>query len=308
MLRFIPYRLIFSLLALTVVLSVKVSAEEKLKIAASFYPLAELARQVGGDRVEVLNMTPAGVEPHDYEPTPRDIIKIRSAKVFLFNGGNTDAWAEKIQEDLKKRGVEVVNMSETLAKSGELLKGQEVVEVSEKAGFDPHFWLDPVLMQKQAMVVGDVLIKVDPGNAEYYTKTTADYVKRLADLDQKYREGLAHCQIRDVITSHAAFGYLARRYNLNMIYISGLSPDEEPSPRRLADIATLARQKNIEYIFFEPLASPKLAQTIAQEVGAKTLVFNPIEGLTDEEVQAGKNYISIMEENLKNLRIALRCQ
>lgn len=306
--KFIFHPLIFSLLTLLGILSTKVLAEEKLRIAASFYPLAELARQVGGDRVEVINMTPAGVEPHDYEPTPRDIIKIRSAKVFLFNGGNTDAWAEKIQEDLKKRGVEVVNMSETLAKSGELLKGQEVVEESEKAGFDPHFWLDPVLMQKQAIVVRDVLIKVDPGNAEYYTKTAADYLTQLAALDQKYREGLAHCQIRDVITSHAAFGYLARRYNLNMIYISGLSPDEEPSPRRIADIARLARQKNIEYIFFEPLTSPKLAQTIAQEVGAKTLVFNPLEGLTDEEVQAGKNYISIMEENLKNLRIALRCQ
>jgi zinc transport system substrate-binding protein len=306
--KFIFHPLIFSLLILMGVLSTKVLAEEKLRIAASFYPLAELARQVGGNRVEVINMTPAGVEPHDYEPTPRDIIRIRSAKVFLFNGGNTDAWAEKIQEDLKKRGVEVVNMSETLAKSGELLKGQEVVEESEKAGFDPHFWLDPVLMQKQAMVVRDVLIKVDPGNVEYYTKTAADYLNQLAALDQKYREGLAHCQIRDVITSHAAFGYLARRYNLNMIYISGLSPNEEPSPRRIADIARLARQKNIEYIFFEPLTSPKLAQTIAQEVGAKTLVFNPLEGLTDEEVQAGKNYISIMEENLKNLRIALRCQ
>jgi zinc transport system substrate-binding protein len=286
-------------------------ASEKLKIAASFFPLAELARQVGGEQVIVTNMTPAGVEPHDYEPTPRDIVKVRSAKIFFMNGGNTDAWAEKIQKDLRNQGVEVVNMSENLKKSVELLKGQEEEEdpkEQKEVKFDPHFWLDPVLMQKQTGIVRDAFIKVDPDHTEYYKKTAAAYTDKLISLDQKYKDGLADCQLRDIVTAHASAGYLARRYNLEMLYISGLSPDEEPSPRRLANIATQARKKNIKYIFFETLLSPKLAETIAREIGAKTLVLNPIEGLTDEEIKAGKDYISIMEGNLNNLRIALQCK
>jgi zinc transport system substrate-binding protein len=130
----------------------------------------------------------------------------------------------------------------------------------------------------------------------------------LSELDEKYRIGLAECAIRDAVASHAAFGYLAKRYNLNMINIAGLSPKEEPSPRRMAEIAELARAKNIQYIFFETLVSPKLAETIAREIGAQTLVFNPIEGLTDQELAAGEDYISIMEKNLANLRTALRCR
>lgn len=305
MFSFLQNRLALIILPFTIgMASEKSLASEKLKVIATFYPLAELARQVGGELVDVTNITPTGAEPHDYEPSPRDIIKIRSAKVFLLNGGNIDVWAEKIQNDLKKRGIEVINMSESLRKSTQLLRSQG----KNGERFDPHFWLDPILRQEQVAIVRDTFIKVDPENAEYYRKAGEDYINRLVTLDQEYKDGLRHCAIREVVVSHAAFGYLAKRYQLEMIYISGISPDQEPSPRRLAEISLLAREKNIKYIFFETLLSPKLAETVAREIGAKTLVFNPIEGLTDEEIRAGKNYISLMEDNLKNLRIALQCK
>jgi zinc transport system substrate-binding protein len=173
---------------------------------------------------------------------------------------------------------------------------------------DPHFWLDPVLAQEEVQIIRDALIKVDPANAQYYDKNAEGYISQLQALDKKYQDGLASCALKDVVTSHAAFGYLAKRYNLNQIAISGLSPDQEPSSSQMVEIAREAKQKNVKVIFFETLVSPKLAETIAREIGAQTAVFNPLEGLTDQEIKEGKNYISVMEDNLNNLRTALQCK
>jgi len=278
----------------------------EIRVVTSFYPLAEFAGQVGGANVEVVNITPAGVEPHDFEPTPRDIARVYSAKVFLFNGGGFDPWAEKIKPDLEKKGISVVNMAEHFSMlPAEAEHGAEHGHETEVT--DPHIWLDPVLAQRQVGIIRDALQKVDPANSRVYARNAGEYLNRLSALDRKYKDGLAACAVRDAIASHAAFGYLAKRYGLNVIPIV-ISPEEEPSPKRIADLAVLARTKNIKFIFFETLVNPKLAETIAQEIGAKTMVFNPIEGLSDEELAAGKNYISIMEENLNNLRIALVCK
>ncbi len=262
-----------------------------IKITASFYPLAEFARQVGGDRVEVINITPAGVEPHDFGPTPKDVATLFLSKVFIFNGAGFDPWAEKLKPDLEQKGVTVVNMS----------KYFDVMD-------DPHIWLDPVLAKKEVEVIKDALVRVDPSNNSEYTNNAARYVEQLSILDDKYKNGLASCEIRDAVASHAAFGYLAKRYNINVISIAGISPEKEPSPKRMAEIAQLAKQKNIKHIFFETLVNPKLSETIAREIGAKTLVFNPLEGLTNKEISAEKNYISVMEKNLENLRVALICK
>jgi zinc transport system substrate-binding protein len=173
---------------------------------------------------------------------------------------------------------------------------------------DPHVWLDPVAMQIIVQRIRDGLIEIDPGDADTYRKNAEAYLAKLSALDKAYRDGLASCDIREVVTSHNAFNYLAKRYNLTMLSISGLSPEDEPSPKRMAEVADLAKVKKIDTIFFETFVSPKLSETIAQEVGAKTAVLNPIEGLTNEEHQAGETYISLMEQNLQNLRMALRCR
>lgn len=286
------------------------SAENKgIKIVASFYPLAEFSRQVGGKDIEVINIVPPGIEPHDFEPTPRDIIKIYSARIFIYNGSGFDPWAEKIAPELRKKGISVVNMTEYF----NLLEAADEHNEEEENGHeakesDPHIWLDPILAKKEVEIIRDILKEIDAENAREYESNAENYIAALSQLDEKYKNGLMSCAIRDAVASHAAFGYLAKRYNLNVINITGFSPEEEPSPKKMAEIANFARDKNIKYIFFETLVSPKLAKTIANEIGAQTLIFNPLEGLTGEELAAGKNYISIMEENLINLRTALLCR
>lgn len=273
------------------------SPESGATVAASFYPLAEFAKQVGGDRVDVFTVVPSGAESHEFEPTPQDIARIYSADIFILNGGGLEPWGEAIALELKKKGVAVLRMADSI-----------VLEKDADDVLDPHIWLDPVLAAREVGVIRDALVRLDPQNSMVYAGNVERYLARLSQLDETYRAGLAVCAIRDAVASHAAFGYLARRYGLNVISIAGLSPEEEPSPKRLAEIAEFAREKNIRHIFFETLVSPKIAETIARELGAETLVFNPLEGLGEDEISAGKEYVSVMEENLQNLRRALVCR
>lgn len=277
------------------------NVSDKIQVVTSFYPLADFAKNVGGDFVNVTNITPAGAEPHEYEPTPRDIVKVHSGQLLIYNGNGVDPWTEKIEADLKAKGIEVIKMSGKL----ESIKKEAGDDEGE---FDPHFWLDPVNAQKEADIIADALIKIDKAREKEYNQNRENFKKQLADLDAEYKNGLANCELRTIVTSHNAFEYLAGRYNLDTLYILGLSTEEEPSAKTIADVSNLAKEKNIKYIFFETLVNPKLSETIANEIGAKTLVLNPIEGLTDEEIAAGKNYLSVMRENLTNLRTALQCQ
>lgn len=269
---------------------------DKIKITTSFYPLAEFAKQVGGENVEVINITPPGSEPHDYGPTPQDIVSVNQSKFFIFNGSGFDPWAEKIAPELEKRGVIVINMTEYF----------DLLETDE--GPDPHIWLDPILAKQEVEIIRNTLQEIDPANSKIYNNNAEQYLAKLSELDQKFQTALAFCEIREAIVSHAAFGYLAQRYSIDIIPIAGISPEEEPSLRRLGEISVLAQEKNIKYIFFETLVSPRLAETIAQEIGASTLVLNPVEGLTDEDIKAGKSYITEMEKNLNNLQLALVCK
>lgn len=274
----------------------------KINVVASFFPLADFAKNIGGDYVTVTNITPAGAEPHDYEPTAQDIAKVYNAKLFVMNGNGVDAWGEKIQDDLKAKGIVVVKISDTL----DSLKNNSPDDPN--LAYDPHFWLNPINAEKEVDLIADALIKIDPAHETSYNQNRDAYKKQITDLDQEYKTGLATCQQHEIITSHNAFNYMAIQYGLTTLYILGLSPDQEPSPKTIADVANEAKQKNIKYIFFESLVSPKLSQTVANEIGAKTLELNPIEGFTDEEIANGKNYISQMKANLANLRIALQCQ
>lgn len=277
---------------------------DKIQITASFFPMAEFAKQIGGDKVKVINLTPAGVEPHDFEPTPQDIVAIKNSKLFIYNGAGFEAWVDKVLPDLKNSQTVTVDSSKNI----NLISGSEEKKGQNHRLYDPHIWLNPVLAQDQVDNILAGLIKADPKNKPYYESRATNYKQKLSNLDQKFKYGLANCQNHTVITSHNAFGYLAKEYNFSVLPISGLSPNEEPSPKKLAEISDFARKNNVKYIFFEILVSPKLSQTIANEVGAKTLVFNPLEGLTKSQVAAGKGYISIQKQNLKSLKIALNCK
>jgi zinc transport system substrate-binding protein len=180
--------------------------------------------------------------------------------------------------------------------------------VEEDDAFDEHFWADPNLMITETEAIRDAIIRLDPSHEVEFRSNADIFLQELRNLDQEYREGLASCETRIAVTSHAAFGYLAKRYDFEQRPIMGLSPEAEPSAGELAALAETARASGVKYIFFETLASPKLSQTLANEIGAQTLVFNPVEGLTSEELEAGEDYLSVMRQNLTNLRTAMLCR
>jgi zinc transport system substrate-binding protein len=277
-------------------------SSNKLKVMASFYPLQYFASEVGGSRVEVVNVTPAGSEPHDYEPTPQDVAKLQDAKLVIVNGAGLEPWFDKIKEALKGKVV--------IASEGLDLKKGVPEEGEEDTGDmkDPHVWLNPILAKSLVDKILAGFVSADPGNKTVYEQNAQNLKERLDTLDQSFREGLTTCIKKDFITSHAAFAYLASQYGLNQVSISGISPEEEPSAQQLAEVADFARKNDVKYIFFETLVSPKLSETIASEIGAKTLVLDPIEGLSDDDITQGKNYFTVMESNLNNLQTALECK
>ena len=264
-------------------------SNNKLQVTTSFYPYYFFTSQVGGDKVNVVNITPPGGEPHDYEPTPQDIINIESSKLLILNG-NVEPWGNKIKD---------------------LLKGKNTVILETGNGAnstDPHTWLSLKLAKVQVNSILKELVQIDPQNTDYYQANANKLLAALDSLDREYRTGLDNCSSKNIITSHAAFGYLAADYGLKQVPITGLSPDSEPSLQQLTDITQFAKANNVKYIFFESLVSPKLSQTIASEVGAQTLVLNPVEGLTPSDLAQGRTYLTMMQDNLTNLKIALNCK
>ncbi len=272
--------------------------EKKIKVVASFYPLAEFASRVGGHYVDVTNITPVGSEPHDYEPTPMDMKKVYEARLFILNGAGVDPWATKIKNDVVKKGIVILEMISLVSPmNGHYLNNR-----------DPHVWLDPVTAKNMVQEISKSLKTIDPEHAQYYETQTTIFVEQLNRLNNDYAHGLTSCKLHDIITSHAAFNDLAKRCGFNAYSIAGLSPEEEPSPKTMSQLIILAREKHIKYIFFERLVNSKLSETIARETGAKTLVLDPREGLTTTGIKAGKNYLSIMKENLATLRQAMECK
>ena len=270
----------------------------KIQVVASFYPLYFFARQIGGDKADVSNLTPAGTEPHDYEPTTQDLARIENSNLLIVNGG-VEPWGNKIKENLQGTDVK-------LLVAGEGLLTKQLTEEG-KTSQDPHVWLNPKLAKKEVEKITNGFIAIDPANANYYKANEQTLNNKLDALDAAYTKGLATCKNRDIITSHAAFAYLADAYGLKQIAIAGLSPDTEPSAQQLTTIANFAKANHIKYIFFEELVSPKFADTIAREIGAKTLVLDPLEGISDDRIKQGENYFTVMEKNLKNLQLALSC-
>ncbi len=273
--------------------------EDKLQVVTSFYPLYFFASSIGGDRAQVENITPAGAEPHDFEPTAADVVRMENSKLIILNGGGLEAWQNNIQKNINPENT-------TIVLAGEELATQKISEDGQM-NRDPHVWLAPVLAQKMVDKIAQGFAQVDPANQDYYQANATALKNKLVQLDAQYKQGLNNCARRDIITSHAAFGYLAASYGLHQVPIAGLSPDAEPSPSQLAMIAKFARDNQVQYIFFESLASPKLAETLAKEVEAQTLVLDPLEGLSGEELAQGKNYLTIMQDNLTNLETALAC-
>jgi zinc transport system substrate-binding protein len=263
-------------------------AAETRQVVASFYPLAYAAQQIGGSSVTVHNLTPAGAEPHDLELKPSDIVSIQKADVVLFLGNGFQPAVEKA-------------VASTHAHGTDLLTGLHLRKGTDKQGrpaFDPHVWLDPILYARIATRIGRNLGR---------PQAAAAFTARLAALDRQYRAGLAHCKRRTIVTSHAAFGYLAARYKLTQLALEGISPEAEPSPKALAGLIQDVQRSHATTVFFETLVSPKLAQTVARNAHVTTAVLDPIEGLTPDAARHGATYFTVMRSNLAALRRALAC-
>jgi zinc transport system substrate-binding protein len=262
-------------------------------VVAALYPLAEVARRVGGGAVEVADITPPGAEPHDLELTAEQVADIQTADVVLYLGGGFQPAVEAAVTEAQGRVVD-------------LLKALPAVREGSGA-VDEHVWLDPVLMTDITDRVAGALSLADPTNRRTFRANADAFRADLAALDEAYREGLAACRQRTIVVSHAAFHHLAERYGLRQEAISGLSPEAEPDPARLAALADLVRTEGVTVVFTEELVSPEVAETLARETGVQTEILSPLEGLTEEQIAARADYLSVMEENLTKLRAALGC-
>ena len=262
--------------------------DQRPTVVAAFYPLAWAAEQIGGDSIDVVNLTPPGAEPHDVELTPRDVEKIQNADLVLYLGSGFQPALEHAVEGRSGPSLDLLDGQKLLTGADE-----------EQGAYDPHVWLDPSRFAAMVTLIGAQL---------HREPAAARLVAKLEALDSELADGLAHCRRHEIVTSHAAFGYLAKRYGLKQLALTGLSPEAEPSPRDLEALVDEVRRTDATTVFFETLVSSKLAETVAREAGAKTAVLDPLEGLTEDEVAAGADYFSVMRANLATLRAALQCR
>ena len=290
------HRLALLLVALAVAACASDEASDARTVVAAFYPLAWAAEQIAGDGARVVNLTPPGVEPHDIELGPRDVERVRDAELVLYLGGGfmpalEDAVAGHANAIDLLEGVEL--------HEGERHDDDGADDHGEADALDPHVWLDPLRFAAIAERVAAAL--GEPGAAD-------ELVEELEALHAELEAGLADCERREIVTSHAAFGYLAEAYGLRQVALTGLSPESEPSPRALERLVAEVERSGATTVFFETLVSPRLAETVARETGARTAALDPLEGLSSQQLEAGESYVTVMRANLAALREALECR
>jgi zinc transport system substrate-binding protein len=288
--------------------------DDKLPVVASFYPLQYIAERVGGDAVQVTTLTAPGVEPHDLELTPKQVGAIAAAKVVVYEQSLQPAVDKAVKQNAAKTAFDISPAAKLVATGVEEHADEHAdndhvedkdAAVTEGEALDPHFWLDPQRYADVATAVADRLAEADSGNADAYRQRAATLRTELTKLDGEFKAGLRNCQRKTFVTSHDAFAYLAQRYGLEMVGIAGLTPDAEPSPARIKEVQDVVRRERVTTIFYEELVSPKVAESIARDLGVRTAVLSPIEGLS--ESTSTQDYLSLMRQNLQELRKANGC-
>ena len=264
------------------------SKADRPSVVAGFYPLAWAAERIAGPGADVVNLTPAGAEPHDLELTPSDVEAIDHARLVLYLGNGFQPAVEKAVEDRSGPSLDLLGGQQLAPGAGE-----------QQGELDPHIWLDPVRFARIVVAIGAALHREPAAEA---------VAGRLRRLDMEYRDGLGDCERDELVTSHAAFGYLAKRYGLRQVALAGLSPEAEPSPKALEALVDEVRASGATTVFTEPLVSSRVADTVAREAGVDVDVLDPIEGLSDARLSAGEDYVSVMRSNLATLRKALGCR
>lgn len=265
------------------------SGSTNLRIFASFYPIYDFVEKIGKDKVDVSTIVPNGVEPHDFEPTPKQIVELRNADLIFINGAGFEDWINDIENS------NIVDLTRNIT----------IENINSNP--NPHLWLDPILVESMADKIYNILVSLDPDNLAYYQNNLKQFDDNLELLNSNIKNNLTNCALSDFIAFHDAFGYFAKRYGLTQHVIGGISPEMDVNPQKLSESIKLAEQLGITTIFSEDNIEPRLSNTIASEIGGKVLILSPIEMITQEEHDLGEDYFSKMYDNLNNLKIALEC-
>ena len=288
----------------------KQSVSDKLQVAASFYPMADFARNVGSDKAEVFVLVPDGAEAHDWEPSPSDLSRLGKAQVFVYNGV-VEPWAKQALTALSERKILAVQTGLGLYERAGETHEEEHHHHDHGCAHgkqDPHVWISPKKAIKQVERITAVLCEADAKNAKYYQDNSAKYVEQLKALDIQLTNLAKNAPRKVFVTAHAAFGHLADDYGLKQLAVNGLSPHAEPTPADLQRLIKVVQEENVRYVFFETLTEPKLAKLVADETGAEISVLDPLEGLNEEGRKNKLDYLQIMQRNIHNLQIALNAK
>lgn len=300
----------------------KINYENKINVVTTLFPFNEFTKEIGKDNVNTYLLLPPGSDAHSFEPKPSDIIRIEKADIFIYTGEQMEPWVHNILEGINNKNLIIIDASSIIKNKiehnhDEHEEEHEHTDIEEEYSheehehdeYDPHIWLD---FENDIEIINSIkekLIKLDYENIEFYDNNSNEYIEKLKNLDELFKIKLSDCKHRKFITGgHNSFGYLTNKYNLSYISAFGLSPDSEPTPKTIKSIIDLSRENDIKHIFFEKMVNPKIAETIASEIGSDVLVLNPGHNLLKEELEENKTFIKVMEENLDNLIIGLECK
>ena len=293
----------------------------KVKVVVTIYPMYDFVKRIGGDRVAIIMMVPAGTEPHAWEPSTRDMLMHEEADVFVYNGAGMETWAEDILGSVQNKDMLIVEASHDV----ELIRMEEHDEDHDEhdedhdedhdhenhedhgedehghhhhGEFDPHVWLSPKNAEIEMKSIAEALIQADPEHADTYKKNLEAAKNECAALDSVFREELGKYEGGCIVVAHEAYGYLCKEYGITQIGIEGVSADQEPDAARMREIIDMVEEYGIKCIFFEELVDPKVAETIAAETGCRTQALSPLDGLSQDDIDAGRDYFTVMKDNL----------
>ena len=303
--------------------------KEKIQIVATLFPQYDFAKKVGGDKVDVTLLLPPGSESHTYEPTPRDMVNINNSNLFIYTGKEMEPWADRIISGMKNN-VNVLDLSSTV----KLINSEEFEEKHEKAEheesyehehehedegneehehnheYDPHIWLNPQYAIKMVESIRDELCKIDPENKDYYTANANSYIQEISNLDKEFEETISTSKTNKIAFGGAfAYAYFIERYNLEFISAyDACGENVEPSTSKVKEVIDYINENKLPVIFYKEYTNGNIAKTISESTGAKMLVFNTVHNVSKEEIKNNASYVSIMKQNLENLKIALEVE
>jgi zinc transport system substrate-binding protein len=290
-----------------------VGAVAQLKVTTTIYPLYSIVKEIGANKVQLNNMIPFGVEAHGFDPTPNDIAKLSKSDIFIVSSDAMEPWKDKIVESLKienkvfdmSQHVQLIEMEEEDSDDhGHAHKH----EGHEGENIDPHYWVSLNNYITMVNTISKLLIEKDSSNREYYEKNTALYLEKVNALKSKFDASMQTCSNKKILVNHDAFSYFAHDYDVKQYSVSGMTPENKPSAKQIAELIKMVKQEGINTVFFEEFASPKVAQTIAKETHTKTDSLRPVENISKDENEKGIGYLEIMEENLQKLKFAMGCK